>query len=85
MQRLSLGSPLALGNPEISSIAPTLAISIGSSGQDNNRGFGALVIFLPVLLEFAHVYINGPPEATRYRLDMTLAFIIKFMTELGTA
>jgi hypothetical protein len=45
-----------------------LAISIGSSGQDNNRGFGAgvaLVIFLPVLLEFAHVYINGPPESDK--------------------
>jgi hypothetical protein len=42
-----------------------LAVSIGSSDQDNSWSFGqivAVVIFLPVLLEFAYVYMNGPPE-----------------------
>ena len=65
MQRLSLGSPLALGNPEISSNATStchlqVKITTGASGR-----IVALVIFLPVLLEFAHVYINGPPESDK--------------------
>jgi hypothetical protein len=44
-----------------------LAISIGSSGQDNSWAFRivAVAIFLPVLLEFAHVYINGSPESDK--------------------
>jgi hypothetical protein len=45
-----------------------LAISIGSSDQDNSWGFGqivAVVIFLPVLLELAYVYMNGPPESDK--------------------
>ena len=45
-----------------------LAVSIGSSDQDNSWSFGqivALVIFLPVLLEFAYVYMNGPPEGDK--------------------
>jgi len=43
-----------------------LAVSIGSSDQDSSWSFGqivAVVIFLPVLLEFAYVYMNGPPES----------------------
>jgi hypothetical protein len=49
-------------------VQQALAISIGSSGQDNSWTFGrivAVVIFLPVLLEFAHDYINGPPESDK--------------------
>ena len=42
-----------------------LATSTGSSDQDNSWSFGqivAVVLFLPVLLEFAYVYMNGAPE-----------------------
>lgn len=42
-----------------------LATSIGSSDQDNSWGFGqivAVVIFLPVLVELAYVYMNGSPD-----------------------
>jgi hypothetical protein len=45
-----------------------LAGSIGSSDQDNSWSFGQIVVivmFLPVLLEFAYVYMNGPAESDR--------------------
>jgi hypothetical protein len=45
-----------------------LAVSIGSSDQDNSWSFGQIVavaIFLPVLFEFAYVYMNGPPESDK--------------------
>ena len=42
-----------------------LAVSIGTSDQDNSWSFGqivAVVIFGPVLLEPVYVYFKGPPE-----------------------
>ena len=42
-----------------------LAVSIGTSDQDNGWSFGqivAVVIFGPVLLELCYVYFKGPPN-----------------------
>jgi len=65
------GNVFLLGVPQLWAILRframqrALATSIGSSDQDNSWSFGqivAVVLFLPVLLEFAYVYMNGPPE-----------------------
>jgi hypothetical protein len=59
------GVPQLWGILRFRAMQQALAVSTGASDQDNSWSFGqivAVVIFLPVLLEFVYVYLKGPPE-----------------------
>lgn len=59
------GAPQLWGILRLRAMQQALAVSTGTSDQDNSWGFGqivAVVIFLPVFLEFVYVYWKGPPE-----------------------